>query len=93
MNITLYDLADLIGAEIKMSRPNNGRVVWMATLGYWEIRENSSIVSGICGYGNTPKETLANLTEQIKGKSIETSNGENRKSFNVPQGLYHLEED
>lgn len=74
-----------------MRRPNNGRVVWLATLGHWEIRQNSSIVSGICGYGNTPEETLHDLAENIKGKTIEIRNGENRQTFYVPTGLYHLE--
>lgn len=91
MNITLYDLVDLIGAKIEMNRPNNDRVVWMATLKHWEIRVNNSIVSGICGYGNTPEETLHNLVKCIKGKTIELHNGEDRQTFNVPIGLYHLE--
>jgi hypothetical protein len=91
MNITLYDLVDLIGAKIEMSRQNNGRVMWMATLGRWEIRVNNSIVSSICGYGNTPEETLNDLVKCIKGKTIELPNRENRQTFNVPIGLYHLE--
>lgn len=91
MNITLYDLVDLIGAKIEMSRQNNGRVIWMADLKGWNIRENPNSTSSICGYGDTPEETLHNLVKCIKGKSIETRNGENRQTFNVPIGLYHLE--
>lgn len=88
MAFTIYDVADLLRANLKVERRNNVPTKpWMADFEGWHIRENESIVSGACGYGDTPNDAINAFCGLIRDKNIETVRMENRLYYKVPKSM------
>ena len=84
--IGLLQYADIINANIEISRPHNN--VWFARFGYCEEIDGCMLI-GVCGSGPSPRTAVEDFIAQICGKRLvfNAMSESNRREFDVPEFL------
>lgn len=86
--MNIYELSDILGAELKLIRYPNQDSRWTAEFSDCEIKNKSSdgCLIGEYGNGKTPYEAIKNYAEKISGKVLVfNAYSPTRKEFNCPK--------
>lgn len=84
--MTLYELAEVMDAELVCRRypKQNGR--WMAELEYAEVKGDGVLISAY-GNGDTPQAAMSDYLKHIRGQVLVRYATSKRTEFHVPNDL------
>lgn len=87
--LDIFDFADIICVDIKITRYANQNNRWTAKFERTEIRDNG-VLRGVYGNGTSPRTAIEDYIKKIKGKLLVANamSKTHRKEFGVPDNLY-----
>lgn len=84
--MTIYELSDILGINLIITRYANQDNRHMAQFESVDISKDSMLI-GFHGNGKNAQEAIKDYVNKIKGQRIKTERFEHSKYFNVPNDL------
>ena len=87
--LDIFDFADIIRVDIKVTRHANQNGRWTAEFERTEVKDGC-VLRGVYGDGTSPRTAIEDYIKKIKGKLLVTNamSKTHRKEFGVPDNLY-----
>ena len=89
--VSLFLIADLIGADLIVRRYANQKSRWMVTFEHGDTKDSvdDPLLTGTTGNGTTPFDALRDYAERIAGKILVLNGGDEkrRREFAMPLAL------
>jgi len=86
--MNIFEFADVIGAELELTRYSNQNGRWSAGFRGAEVKGDGVLI-GSHGNGKTPEDAIVDYVDEICGKTLvfNAYSSRDRREFNVPQDL------